>query len=183
MRNEQLSELLLQTLQLEQDRARVYEAALRLGLEESVRQRWARSLSEARANEETLRELLEALAYDPEASGGRRDVTRRAGDALLAAMDAAGGHGSPEAAQLVACECVLLAESRELLGGELLPLVAARVKGEPRKLLRRACRLLEASPGEPLSTARERVRDRWLEALGRPAGAGREHADLAAGRA
>jgi hypothetical protein len=171
MRNRRVSELLLQALQDEQDRARVYEAALRLGRDEGVRTRWARSLASARAREETLVLLRESLALDARAASWRRDAARRAADALVDAIETAGERGSPEAAQLVACECVLLAETREQLTSELLTLVAGRVRGEDGKLLRRARRKYEASVGPPVAVARECARDLWLAALGLVQGA------------
>jgi len=57
-----------------------------------------------------MRELFEKLGLDPEAQTPGRQVVHHLGESLVQAMEMAQQGGTPEAAELVACECVVLAE-------------------------------------------------------------------------
>ena len=61
-----------------------------------------------------------------------RKVVRHIGESLVEAMEMALKAGPPEAAELVAAECVTLAETKDHLNWELLGLAAAETDGSVR---------------------------------------------------
>ena len=58
--------------------------------------------------------------------------------------------GNPEAAQLVACECVVLAETKDHLDWELIGKCAKQLSGEQAKVLKAAFEKIEDEEDEHL---------------------------------
>jgi len=77
--------------------------------------------------------------------------------------------GDPAAAQLVAGECIVLAESKDHLNWELLGQVAKDVKGTEAKALKEAYELVEDEEDEHLYHTAGWTRELWIESLGLPA--------------
>jgi hypothetical protein len=77
--------------------------------------------------------------------------------------------GTPEAAQLVAAECVVLAETKDHQNWELLAEVAKGLKGEAGRALTDACERVEDEEDEHLYHTAGWARELWLESLGLPA--------------
>jgi rubrerythrin len=117
MNQEQINELLLQSLEHEMGGIQVYETALRCVLNDDLRKEWETYLEETRTHEVILRETCEALELDPDEETPGRAIVRQLGGALVDAMEQAIAAGMPEAAELVACECVVLAETKDHLTG------------------------------------------------------------------
>jgi hypothetical protein len=172
MRNERVSDLLYQALQTEQDGARVYETAIRCAVNDGVKQDWARYLGQTRQHEQALIEVFDALGLDPAASSPGREAARLLGRSLVDAMESALGEGPSETAQLIACECVVHAETKDRLNWELLGQVAGRLKGEEAEALSRAYRRIGHEEDEHLERGRGWTRQLWLESLGLPESAG-----------
>jgi hypothetical protein len=80
---------------------------------------------------------------------------------------AAGGY--PAAVQRVACECIVLAETKDHLNWELLTKCAAHLRGDHRRALEEACEIVEAQEDEHLYHSRGYCRELWLDSLGLPA--------------
>ena len=79
-------------------------------------------------------------------------VVRHIGNALVKAMEMALDAGKPEAAQVVAAECVVLAETKDHLNWELIGEVAKKAKGEKGAALKEAHKEVEEEEDEHLST-------------------------------
>src|SRR4029079_1095652 len=77
--------------------------------------------------------------------------------------------GSPEAAQLVAAECVILAETKDHQNWELIGEVAKKSKGEEGKALKTAHEKVEDEEDEHLYHTMGWTRELWIESLGMPA--------------
>lgn len=169
MRNDRISDLLYQSLQTEQDGARVYEAAIRCAVNDSLKQEWARYLGETRQHEQSLMEVFEALGLDPDGSTPGREVVRHIGRSLVEAMEKALGSGPSDEAQLVACECVVHAETKDHLNWQLLGEVASRLKDEEAEALTKAYQRVEDQEDQHLYHSRGWARELWLESLGVPA--------------
>jgi hypothetical protein len=75
----------------------------------------------------------------------------------------------PEAAQLVAAECVVLAETKDHLNWELIGELSKAVKGEDGKALREAYEEVEEQEDEHLYHSTGWARELWIESLGMPA--------------
>jgi hypothetical protein len=75
----------------------------------------------------------------------------------------------PEAAQLVAAECVVEAESKDHMNWELIGEIAGELKGERARALREAHAEVEEEEDEHLYHKMGWARELWLESLGLPA--------------
>jgi rubrerythrin len=165
----QVKELLYQALETEQGGIQVYETALRCVQHDKLKEEWEKYLEETRHHEEVVRRLCEAFELDPDEETPGRAVVRHHGQSLVEAMEQALEAGPPEAAQIVAAECVVLAETKDHLNWELLGEVASRVKGAQRESLKAALEEVEEQEDEHLYHTTGWARELWIEALGMPA--------------
>ena len=138
MNQEQMHELLLQSLEHEKGGVQVYETAIECAINEDLHEEWTKYLDETRNHERMLTEVCQALEIDPNQETPGRQIVRSLGQALVKAMKQAQSGGNPEAAQLVACECVVLAETKDHLDWDLLGECAKKLKGEQAKALKEA---------------------------------------------
>ena len=67
-----------------------------------------------------MSDVLTQLGLDPRTETPGRQVVRHIGESLVAAMEMALASGPPEAAELVAGECVVHAETKDHLNWELM---------------------------------------------------------------
>ena len=117
----QVNELLYQALETELGGIKVYETAVRCAVNEDLRKEWSEYLEQTREHERVLRDAFEKLGLDANAESPGRQVVRHIGESLVMAMAMAlKSGGPPEAAQLVAAECVVNAETKDHLNWELL---------------------------------------------------------------
>jgi hypothetical protein len=91
------------------------------------------------------------------------------GQSLVAAMELARSSGPPDAAQLVAAECVVLAETKDHLNWELIGEVSQKVKGPDGQAPRDAHKRVEEQEDEHLYHSTGWSRELWIESLGMPA--------------
>jgi hypothetical protein len=77
--------------------------------------------------------------------------------------------GKPEAAQLVATECVVEAETKDHLNWELIGQFAEQSSGTEAKALREAFEEVEEEEDEHLYHTTGWARELWIESLGLPA--------------
>jgi rubrerythrin len=106
-------ELLLQALETERGGIKIYMAAVKAAVNDGLQKEWSKYLEETRIHEELVLALLQKLKLDPDMQSPDRSVVARRGAALLKAIEMAVANGDPEAAQLVATECVTLAETKD----------------------------------------------------------------------
>jgi hypothetical protein len=74
--------------------------------------------------------------------------------------------GEPAAAQLVAAESVVLAETKDHLNWELMSEAAKKAKGDQAKALKQACKEVEEEEDEHLYHTTGWTRELWMESLG-----------------
>ena len=74
--------------------------------------------------------------------------------------------GNPEAAQLVACEAVVLAETKDHADWELLNKCAERATGTSGAALKAACEEVEDQEDEHLYHTKGWCRELWIKSLG-----------------
>jgi rubrerythrin len=166
---DQLAELLSQALETETGGVQVYETALRCAVNEDLRKEWTEYLEQTRQHEETVREVIEAFGLDPDAETPGRAVVRHIGQSLVRAMEMALEAGEPAAAQLVACECVVHAETKDHLNWELIGETVKTFKAEERQVLKRAHEEVEEEEDEHLYHSKGWCRELWIDSLGMPA--------------
>ena len=112
--------------------------------------------------------VLGVFGLDPTVETPGRKVVRQIGASLVKAMEMALTEGSPESAELVATECVTLAETKDHLNWELLGETASRIKGDKGTALRSAIKEVEEQEDEHLYHTTGWSRELWLESLGVP---------------
>jgi ferritin-like metal-binding protein YciE len=167
---EQFDELLLQMLETEQGGVKVYETALRCVLNDELKQEWEKYLAETTQHVEVVQGLVEHFDGDPGAETPGRLVVRHIGQSLVKAMEMAlKAGGPPEAAQFVAAECVVHAETKDHLNWELLGEAARGLKGDDAKTVKAALAEVEEQEDEHLYHSTGWCRELWIESLGLPA--------------
>jgi rubrerythrin len=169
MNTDQLHELLYQALETEQGGILVYQNALRCALNVELKKEWEEYLEQTKNHERIVRDLFEAFGLDPEVETPGRKVVRHIGESLVKAMEMALGAGTPEAAQLVAAECVILAETKDHQNWELIGEVAKKSKGDEAKALKTAHKEVEDEEDEHLYHTMGWTRELWIKSLGMPA--------------
>jgi hypothetical protein len=168
--DKQFTELLLQMLETEQGGVKVYETALRCVLNDELKQEWEKYLEETKQHVEIVTGLADHFGADVSAETPGRLVVRHIGLSLVKAMDMAlKAGGPPEAAQLVAAECVVHAETKDHLNWELLGEAARGLKGEDAKAVKDALKEVEEQEDEHLYHSAGWCRELWIESLGLPA--------------
>lgn len=166
MKQAQVKELLLQSLEHERGGVKVYEAALQCAAQEELKGEWKKYFEQTRTHVQALTAICGALKLDPEEQTPGTRIVRKLGAALVAAMQEAKSGGDPQAAQLVACECVVLAETKDHLDWELIGEIAKEAKGSEREALKSAYERIEEEEDEHLYHTRGWCRELWLESLG-----------------
>jgi hypothetical protein len=169
MKKDQLHELLYQALETEQGGIAVYTTALRCALNDDLEKEWREYLDQTTHHEAIVRDLFDQLGLDPSTVTPGRRVVRHIGESLVAAMEMALADGPPEAAQLVAGECVVLAETKDHLNWELIGLAAEKATGAEGKALQAAHSEVEDEEDEHLYHTTGWTRELWIESLGMPA--------------
>jgi len=169
MNEEQMRELLYQALQTEMGGVEIYQTALRCALNEELKEEWEEYLEQTEQHVEIVREIFNKLGLDPEAETPGRAVVRHIGESLVKAMEMARESGPPEAAELVAAECVVHAETKDHLDWELIGMLAGKAKGEIAQALRDAYKQVEEQEDEHLYHTTGWTRELWIQSLGMPA--------------
>lgn len=166
METSQVNELLLQSLTHEQGGVLVYRAALKCVVNEDLREEWEKYLDETETHVQVLTEACDQLEIDTELPSPGCKIVEYLGNALVQAMEMALGGGDLDAAQLVACECVVLAETKDHLNWELIARCAEKSSGEMKKVLTQACDEVEDQEDEHLYHTKGWCRELWIESLG-----------------
>jgi len=169
VQKEQINELLYQALETEQGGVKVYETALRCVLNKDLAEEWQKYLEETRNHEQIMLRVLTQLGLDPKAETPGRQVVRHKGQSLVEAMEMALSTGKADAAELVAAECVVEAETKDHQNWELIGFLAKKLKGEQAKVLKEAHEEVEDQEDEHLYHTMGWARELWIQALGMPA--------------
>ena len=168
--NGQLNELLLQAIETEQGGIKVYETAIRCAVNDDLKKEWTEYLEQTRRHERVLRDTIERLGLDPEMQSPGRQVVRHIGESLVMAMAMALKGGVPkEAAELVAAECVVNAETKDHLNWELIGKCAQALGGDAANALEAAYDAIEDEEDHHYYHTKGWTRELWLQSLGMPA--------------
>src|SRR5688500_16591636 len=164
-----LTELLYQALETEKGGVQIYSTALRCALNEDLREEWNKYLDQTREHVQVVSEILKAMNLDTEIETPGRKVVRHIGDSLVKAMEMALRGPDLAAAQIVAAECVTLAETKDHLNWELIGEIAKHSNGDEAALLKKAYDKVEQEEDEHLYHTSGWTRELWIESLGMPA--------------
>lgn len=169
MKTEQRNELLYQALETELGGVEVYTTALSCAVNDDLKKEWQEYLDQTKNHVQVILDTFETLGLDPETETPGRKVVRHIGQSLVKAMLMAKSAGKPEAAQLVAAECVVLAETKDHLNWELIGQIAKSATGDEGKALSEAHGQVEPEEDEHLYHTSGWTRELWIESLGLPA--------------
>ena len=162
----QLRELLLQSLEHERGGVLVYQTALECAINKDLRKEWQEYLEQTEKHVEILTSVCETLGLDPDEMTPGRKVVQHTGKSLIVAMKMALAAGDASAAELVACECVVLAETKDHADWELIGECAKALSGEEAAVLDEAYGQVEDEEDEHLYHTKGWCRELWLKSLG-----------------
>jgi len=166
MEAKQLKELLLQALEHEMGGVKVYQTALKCVQNEELQEEWERYEQETETHVQILHDVFSALQIDPQEQSPGRTIVREMGMRLVRSMEEALQAGDPDAAQLMAAECVTIAELKDHFNWELIGQCAQNMSGAEGKALKGAYGEVEDQEDEHFYHSRGWARELWLEALG-----------------
>jgi len=169
MSKEQIAELLYQALETEKGGVQIYETAVRCAVNEDLKEEWEEYLEQTQRHVEIVEGLFETFGLDPETDTPGRLVVRYIGESLVKAMEMGMDAGNADAAQIVAAECIALAETKDHLNWELMGQLAKKLTGEEAKALKAAHEEVEDEEDEHLYHTKGWGRELWIAALGMPA--------------
>ncbi len=166
MKDEQVRELLYQALETELGGVQVYTTALRCVENDDLKEEWEEYLEQTKNHVTIMEGVLTKLDLDIKEETPGRKVVRTIGEALVESMEMALSEGKPGAAQLVAAEAVVLAETKDHQNWHMIGEVAKKVKGDVAKILKEAHEQVEHEEDEHLYHTKGWARELWIESLG-----------------
>ena len=166
MKNDHLHELLYQALETELGGVQVYTTALRCVENKDLKKEWQEYLEQTHKHVQIVTDLMDTFGLDPEKETPGRKIVRHTGESLVKAMEMALKSGEAGAAQLVAAESVVLAETKDHLNWQLIGEAAKKAKGEEAKALKAAHQEVEKEEDEHLYHTAGWARELWLDSLG-----------------
>jgi hypothetical protein len=162
----QLRELLLQALEHERGGVLVYQTALECAQNDDLSAEWAKYLEQTQKHVQILTATCQALGLDPDEMTPGRKIVQQSGKSLVVTMKMALAAADPAAAELVACDCVVLAETKDHANWELIGLCAKALDGEQAAALTQAYEQVEDEEDEHLYHSKGWCRELWLASLG-----------------
>lgn len=164
---EEAEELILQALETELGGVQVYEAAVQAAQNEDLKEEWEEYLDQTRHHVEVVQNLIQKLGLDENKETVGREVVRSLGQAFVQAIQSAQQGGKPEHAEVVAAECVTLAETKDHLNWTLLSELS-KTGFEWADAIKEACDEVEDEEDEHLYHTMGWTRELWIQGLGLP---------------
>jgi len=169
MKKQTRDELILQALETELGGVQIYKHAIDCAVNEDLKEEWEKYLEQTQEHVRVVTQLCNDLGLDPSKETHGRKVVRHIGESLIKAMDIAKQDGDAAAAELVAAECVVHAETKDHLNWELIGELAKKASGDEAKALKNAYDSVEEEEDKHLYHTAGWTRELWIEALGMPA--------------
>ena len=166
MKDEQVRELLYQALETELGGVEVYTTALRCVENDDLKEEWEEYLEQTKNHVQIVQDAMKKFGLDPKEETPGRKVVRHIGKALVQSMEMALKEGEPGAAQLVATEAVVLAETKDHQNWHLIGEVIKKAKGDVAKALKEAHEQVEPEEDEHLYHTTGWSRELWIDSLG-----------------
>lgn len=169
VKNKQVVELLYQALETEKGGVQIYTTALRCAVNVDLKQEWNEYLQQTKQHVQIVSDILRQMNLDLDAETPGRLIVRHIGASLVKAMEMALRGPDLAAAQIVAAECVTLAETKDHLNWGLIGELAGNSNDEAASILKEAHDKVEPEEDEHLYHTAGWTRELWIEALGMPA--------------
>jgi len=164
-----MEELLYQALETELGGVQVYATAIRCAQEDELKEEWTKYHEQTQNHVRIVKNIFEQLGLNLDKETPGRIIVRMKGQALVKAMESALEAGEPDAAQIVAAECVVDAETKDHMNWELIGMLAEKSHGDERKVLKEAHEQVEDEEDEHLYHTMGWTRELWIKSLGLPA--------------
>ena len=161
-----VKELILQSLEHEMGGVKIYETALKCAQNEELKEEWERYHQETERHVQILHDVCSQMQFDPEEQSPGRKIVKDMGASFVAAMEAALGAGDPAQAEIVACECVVLAEEKDHSNWQLIGEVAKKMTGAESKALKDAYQEVEDQEDEHYYHSKGWLRELSMKCLG-----------------
>lgn len=165
----QLKELVLQMIETELGGEQVYRTALTCAINADLKKEWEGYLEETLKHQELATAVAAHLDLDPNMRSPGREVVKSLGESYVKAMKKIQTEGSPEAAQLVACECVVLAETKDHMNWELFGKAIDKANASDKRFYKEIFEQVEQQEDHHLFHTKGWCRELWIESLGLPA--------------
>jgi hypothetical protein len=169
MNKDQVHALLYDALETEMGGVLVYQTALRCANHQDLVKEWGEYLEQTEHHVAVLLTVFKKLGLNPDQETPGRNVVRHAGQSLVKTMEIALASGKPDAAQIVAAECVVQAETKDHMNWALIGMVGKTMTGMEQQALLDAYREVEDEEDEHLYHTTGWARELHLQALGLPA--------------
>jgi ferritin-like metal-binding protein YciE len=166
MKDAQIEELLYQALETELGGVQVYQTAIRCAVNEDLKEEWQKYLDETENHVRIVTGVFDELGMNTETETPGREIVRAKGAALVKSMEMALAAGDMAAAQLVAAEAVVDAETKDHANWELIGEIAKEDKGTRAKVLMTAYEEVEEEEDHHLYHTMGWARELWFESLG-----------------
>jgi rubrerythrin len=164
-----VAELLYQALETEKGGVQIYTTALRCAVNDDLREEWNKYLEQTKTHVQVVSQILKGMNLDPDVETPGRKIVRHIGDSLVQAMEMALRGPDLAAAQVVAAECVTLAETKDHLNWGLIGELAKNSTSDAAAILKEAHDQVEPEEDEHLYHTSGWTRELWIELLGMPA--------------
>jgi hypothetical protein len=166
MKVEQVENLILQSLEHEIGGVDIYATALECAVDANLQKEWKKYFTETKTHVTRLEAVCKGLGLDPKRETPGRAVVRTVGKALVNAMKMAQSAGDRAAAEIVAAECVVLAETKDHLDWELIGKCAEHLPKAQAEILKAAYDEIEDQEDEHLYHTKGWCRELWVQSLG-----------------
>jgi rubrerythrin len=161
-----VKELILQSLEHEMGGVKVYETALKCAQNDDLKEEWEKYHQETERHVQILQDVCAQMQLDAEEQSPGRKIVHDMGAALVAAMEAALGAGDKDQAEIVAAECVVLAEEKDHSNWQLIGEVAKKMTGAEGKALKDAYKEVEDQEDEHYYHSKGWLRELSMQCLG-----------------
>jgi hypothetical protein len=162
---DQMHGLLYEALETEKGGVLVYETALRCVINDDLKKEWEEYLEQTRNHVTVLLDVFKKLGLNPDVETPGRIVVRHAGLSLVKTMEIALVGCKPQAAEIVAAECVVQAETKDHANWELIGLLSESLSGIEQKALKSAYEKVEDEEDEHLYHTTGWARELHLQSL------------------
>src|SRR5687768_6533208 len=135
--NDKVKALLYEALETEMGGQQVYQTAIQCAKNPDLKEEWERYLEETANHEQVLLTAFQTVGLDPSKETPGRMIVRHQGQSLVKAMEMA-LKNDREAAEVVAAECVVLAETKDHQNWKLIGELGENLKGNEGKALKQA---------------------------------------------
>lgn len=162
----QVANLVYEALETELGGVEIYRTALECVRNEDLREEWTKYLAQTEEHVVVLTRACVELGLDPDRDTPGRQVVRHVGKSLVKAMQLALGSCPPEAAEIVAAECVVQAETKDHANWSLIGEVGKELSGHDAEVLRGAYESCEDEEDEHLYHSQGWMRELAMQSLG-----------------